>query len=68
MKAKILKRLRKQYVLQVRNGLYRAFDNKECLGGIYNQTDWIGKDEAIKKRRFWILEEARKYEVSKNVL
>lgn len=68
MKAKLLKKLRKIYIIKERNGRYKAFENRECLGGIYNQTDWIDKDRAIEKRRDWILEEARKYEVSKNVL
>lgn len=68
MKAKLLKKLRKIYIIKERNAKYKAFENRECLGGIYNQTDWIDKDVAIEKRRFWILEEARKYEVSKNVL
>jgi len=68
MKAKLLKKLRKIYIIKERNGKYKAFENRECLGGIYNQTDWIDKDKAIEKRRNWILEEAQKYKVSKNVL
>ena len=68
MKAKLLKKLRKIYIIKERNGKYKTFEDRECLGGIYNQTDWIDKDKAIEKRRDWILEEARKYEVSKNVL
>lgn len=68
MKTKLLKKIRKIYIIKERNGKYKAFENRECLGGVYNQTDWINKNEAIKQRRKWILEEARKYEVSKNVL
>lgn len=68
MKTKLLKKLRKIYIIKERNGKYKAFEDRECLGGIYNQTDWISKNKAIKQRRKWILEEARKYKVSKNVL
>ena len=68
MKTKLLKRLRKIYIIKERNGKYKAFENRECLGGIYNQTDWIDKNSAIEKRREWILEEALKYKFSKNVL
>lgn len=68
MKVKLLKRLRRIFLLKERNGKYKAFEDRECSGGIYNQTDWIDKDKAIEKRRNWILEEARKYDVAKNVL
>lgn len=68
MKAKLLKKLRKIYIIKERNGKYKAFENRECLGGIYNQTDWVDKNGAIEQRRNWILEESRKYKVYKNVL
>ena len=45
MKTKLLKRLRKRFELQQRNGKFKVFDNLECLGGIYNQTDFIDKKE-----------------------
>jgi len=68
MKVKLLKKLRRIFILKERNGRYKAFENRECLGGIYNQTEWVDKKTAIEKRRNWILEEARKYETDKNVL
>lgn len=43
-------------------------ENGVCLGGIFNQTDWIEKEKAFEQRREWILEEARKYDFSKKVL
>lgn len=65
MKIKLLKKLRRQYSLQERNGKFRVFDNKECLGGIYNQTPWIDKNSALEVQREWILKEGRKYEIAK---
>lgn len=65
MKAKLLKKLRKIYIIKERNGKYKAFENRECSSGIYNQTDLINKDNTIEKRRNWILKEAQKYKVSK---
>jgi len=61
MKVKLLKKLRKLFQLHQRNGKYKAFENRECLGGIYNQTDWIDKNTAVEKRRDWILKEAQRY-------
>lgn len=66
MKTKLLKKLRKQFELQTRNGKYKVFDNVICLGGIYNQTDWIDKLEALKIRREWILKKSINYIESKN--
>lgn len=66
MKIKLLKKLRKIYVIQERNNKYRVFENRECLGGSYNQTKWDNKETTIKMRRKWILKEARKYGVVKN--
>lgn len=65
MRTKLLKKLRKRYILQTRNGKYKVFDRQECLGMIYNQTDWIELKEALKIRRKWILEEAIKYKKPK---
>jgi len=67
MKVKLLKKLRKQFELQQRNGKFRVFDNKECIGGIYNQTNFIDKKEAIEIRRQWILNEAQRYLVHKTI-
>lgn len=61
MKTKLLKRLKRRYELQERNGRYRVFDNQKCSGDVYNQTDWIGINPAKQIRRKWILEEANKY-------
>jgi hypothetical protein len=62
MKARLLKRLRKQYELQERNGKFRVFDNVECLGGIYNQTNWTTFEEAVENRRKWILKVIDNYD------
>lgn len=67
MKVKLLKKLRKLFELQKRNGEYKVFENYECSGGIYNQTGWISKESAIEIRREMILKEARKYKVRKEV-
>jgi hypothetical protein len=67
MKTKLLKRLRKQFELQQRNEKFKVFDNLECLGGIYNQTDFIDKKEAFKIRSKWILNEAQRYLVYKTI-
>jgi hypothetical protein len=67
MKTKLLKRLRKQFELQQRNGKFKVFDNLECLGGIYNQTDFIDKKDAIQIRSQWILNEAQRYLVHKTI-
>lgn len=67
MKTKLLKRLRKQFELKQRNGKFKVFDNLECLGGIYNQTDFIDKKEAFKIRSQWILNEAQRYLVYKTI-
>jgi hypothetical protein len=68
MKVKLLRKLRKIFIIKERNGKYKAFEDRECSGGIYNQTDWVDKEKAFEKRRNWILNEAKRYEVSKNVL
>ena len=67
MKTKLLKKLRKRYILQTRNGKYKVFDRQECLGMIYNQTDWIELKEALKIRRKWVLEEAIRYKKPKTL-
>lgn len=68
MKAKLLKKLRKIYIIKERNGKYKVFETRECSGGIFNQTEWIDKNKAFEIRRKWILQESRRYEVAKNVL
>ena len=68
MKTKLLKRLRKRFIIQERNGIYRVFDKQVRLGGIYNQTDWIYKQDALSIRRQWILREASNYKIPKNTL
>ena len=65
MKTKLLKRLRKKYSLQERNGEFKVFDNEECAGGIFNQTIWLNKKDAVEIRRLWILKEAEKYKKHK---
>lgn len=65
MKAKLLKKLRKRYILQARNGKYKVFDMKECIGMVYGQTGWIELKEALNIRRKWILEEANRYKKPK---
>ena len=67
MKTKLLKKLRRRYILQTRNGKHKVFDRQECLGMIYNQTDWIGLKEALKIRRKWVLEEAIRYKKPKTL-
>lgn len=66
MKIELLRKLRKRYLLQKRNGKYKVFDTEECLGTIYNQTEWIDLKDALKIRRIWILKEAIKYKKPKN--
>lgn len=66
MKVKLLKKLRKQFELQYRNGKYKVFDNVVCLGGIYNQTNWVDREEAIRIRREWVLENSVNYSVAKH--
>ena len=68
MKIKLLRKLRKQYSLQERNGKFRVFDNKECLGGVFNKTAWMSKEHALSIRRCWILEQALKYKKEKRCL
>lgn len=68
MKTKLLKRLRKRFVIQVRNGLFKVFDCRQCLGGVYNQTKWIDKKPAISIRREWILKEAQRYKKPKKLI
>ena len=65
MKTKLLKKLRKRFVLLQRNGKYKVYDNNVCLGGVYNQTDYMDKDKAVDILREWILKDARKYVVDK---
>ena len=67
MKTKLLKKLRKRYVLQTRNGKYKVFDRQECLGMIHNQTNWIELKEALKIRSEWVLEEAIRYKKPKRL-
>ena len=68
MKTKLLKRLKKRFVVQERNGLFKVLDWKQCLGGVYNQTKWIEKKQALSIRRKWILKEAQRYKEPKKVL
>ena len=67
MKTRLLKKLRKRYILQTRNGKYKVFDRQECLGMVYNQTNWIELKEALKVRRKWVLEEAIRYKKPKTL-
>jgi len=53
--------------LETRNGKYKVFDTQECLSMVYDQTKWIELKEALEIRRYWILEEASKYEKPKRI-
>lgn len=68
MKTKLLKRLRKRFVIESRNGSYRVFDNLECLGNVYNKTSWISKHEAITIQRDWILIAAQQHKKPKYII
>jgi len=68
MKAKLLKKLRKLFVIESRNNLYRVFENRQCLGGIYNYTNWNDFKTTKEKQRDLILNEASKYLTAKKVL
>ena len=67
MKTKLLKKLRKIYQLHERNGKFKVFEDRECYGAIYNQTDWISKGEALDIRREKILEYAQRYKTPKKI-
>jgi hypothetical protein len=68
MKAKLLKKLRRKYEIQERNGHYRVFDIDECAGGVYNKTEWTSITVARVIQRKWILKEAQRYRVAKKVI
>jgi hypothetical protein len=55
MKVKLLKKLRKRIVLQERNNSYRVWDNRKCLGSVYNKTPWMSLKQAKVVRSIWIL-------------
>lgn len=59
MKIKLLKKLRKKYLIQERNGKYRVFDKQECLGMVHNKTNWTSLKNALKIKRDWILRDLR---------
>lgn len=68
MKVRLLKRLRRKYIVEIRNSQYRIFDIDECAGGIYNHSEWTTKQVAIDIRRKWILKEANRYKNPKKYL
>ena len=68
MKVKLLKKLRKNYIIEIRNNEYRVFDTEEYSGGVYIKTPWLTKEEAIEIRRSWILKQARKNKQPKQIL
>lgn len=69
MKAKLLKKLRKRFVIQQRNKEYRVIDYLEKSGGVFTTTDWIMSLQEVKRtRRSWILGEAQKYKRPKREL
>lgn len=69
MKAKLLKKLRKRFVIQQRNREYRVVDYLEKSGGVFTTTDWIMSLQEVKRtRRSWVLEEAQKYKKPKREL
>lgn len=68
MKAKLLKKLRKKYQIQVRNSRYRVYENNWA---IYNpRTRWFETlEKAIEVRREKILSEAKlNYAKPKDIL
>lgn len=68
MKAKLLKKLRKRFVIESRNGEYRAVDREEKSGGVTDCYDWGSLENALIDRRWMVLPEARKYKKAKRVL
>lgn len=68
MKARLLKKLRKRFVIEARNGDYRAVDKVEKSGGVVDCRDWGSLEDALFERRWMILPEARKYKKPKRVL
>lgn len=58
MKAKLLKKLRKRYRLQERNGKLRL---RVVYGSFYGWTDWYEPSMAIEMRRNVILMDASSY-------
>lgn len=68
MKTRLLKKLRRTFVIEVRNSEYRVVDKEEKSGGVTDYTDWGSLEEALCSRRRMVLFEARKYKEAKRVL
>lgn len=68
MKVRLLKKLHNIFEIHIRNGKYKVFENRECSGGIYNQTDWIDKENAFQIRRDWMIKEAQRYKKAKKIM
>ena len=70
MKAKLLKKLRKRFVIEKRNNEYRLLDigTKSEGGGDYYQTPWFGIRAVIVARRDRILKAAQYYKTAKEYL
>ena len=66
MKAKLLKKLKCQYVIQQRNNEFRFFDNKECSGGIFNHSEWYKDIKYVRQiQREFILKRAQNWKTPK---
>lgn len=65
MKTKLLKKVRKNYIIEKRNTEYRLI----CLNGKFEQeSGWTYLDDCIDRRREHILNDARKYKVPKSIV
>jgi len=68
MRTKLLRKLRKRFVMYIRNGEYKLIDRVKIEpDGSRIGTKWMSKEKAIEKRRKWILREAIEYKCRKNV-
>jgi hypothetical protein len=68
MKAKLLRKLRKRFVIQERNKEYRVFDNSDKTRADYHYHWCTSIFEARKDRRDWIRIEARRYKKPKKIV
>jgi hypothetical protein len=67
MKTRLLKRLRKRFILQTRNGKHRVLDRQLYLADVYCHVAWVDLPTALIIRRRWILKEAYAYLEMKRV-
>jgi len=69
MKNKLLIKLRKRFLLCVRNKEYKVIDNLQIQErNSQIGTVWMSKDQALSERRKLILEAAQQYKFFKKIL